>query len=69
MYSTCPRLRSVRRKRHPECTGKRVIKTLKLGPDVPLKWVQRILNECWKAYAKPTPKRRRVGPRFYHFWR
>jgi hypothetical protein len=42
-------------RRHPELTGKQVMKKLKLGPDVPLKWVQRIMNDCWKAYAKPKP--------------
>src|ERR1700730_8423054 len=45
-------------KRHPEFTGKQVIRTLKFGPDVPLKWVQRIMNECWKAYAAPKPQQR-----------
>jgi DNA invertase Pin-like site-specific DNA recombinase len=56
-------------KRHPEFTGMQVIETLKLGPDVALKWVQRILNDCWKAYAKPKPKQRRSGRRFYNPWR
>jgi len=54
---------------HPELTGKQVMKKLKLGPDVPLKWVQRIMNDCWKAYAKPKPKQRRVGRKFYNPWR
>jgi DNA invertase Pin-like site-specific DNA recombinase len=56
-------------KRHREFTGKQVIEALKLGPDVSLKWVQRILNECWKAYANPKPKRRRAGRRSYDPWR
>ena len=56
-------------KRHPEFTGKQVIEKLKLGPDAPLKWVQRIMNDCWKAYAKPTGKHRHIGRKFYNPWR
>jgi len=56
-------------KRHPDLTGKQVIKKLKLGPEAPLKWVQRIMNDCWKAYARPTGKRRRAGRTFYNPWR
>jgi DNA invertase Pin-like site-specific DNA recombinase len=56
-------------KRHPEFTGKQVIEKLKLGPDAPLKWVQRIMNDCWKAYAKPKGKHRRIGRKFYNPWR
>jgi DNA invertase Pin-like site-specific DNA recombinase len=56
-------------RRHPEFTGKQVMKKLKLGPDVPLKWVQRIMNDCWKAYAKPKPKQRRIGRKFHNPWR
>jgi DNA invertase Pin-like site-specific DNA recombinase len=56
-------------KRHPEFTGKQVMKQLKLGPQVPLKWVQAIMNSCWKAYAHPKGKRRRAGRTFYNPWR
>ena len=56
-------------KRHPELTGKQVIEKLKLGPDVPLKWVQHIMNDCWKAYAKPKAHQRRAGRKFYNPWR
>ena len=56
-------------KRHPELTGKQVIEKLKLGPDVPLKWVQGIMNDCWKAYATPKSKLRRAGRTFYNPWR
>jgi DNA invertase Pin-like site-specific DNA recombinase len=56
-------------KRHPEFTGKEVIKRLKLGPDAPLNWVQRIMNDCWKAYAKPKPRERRIGRKFHNPWR
>jgi len=56
-------------KRHPDLTGKQVIEKLKLGPDLALEWVQKIMNECWKAYAKPKPKLRHIGRRFYNPWR
>ncbi len=56
-------------KRHPELTGKQVIEKLKLGPEVPLKWVQRIMNDCWKAYTKPTLKERCIGRKFHNPWR
>lgn len=56
-------------RRHPELTGKQVIAVLKLEPNVPLKWVQQIMNDCWKAYIKPKGKRRRAGRRFYNSWR
>jgi DNA invertase Pin-like site-specific DNA recombinase len=56
-------------KRHPELTGKQVIQVLRLEPPVPLKWVQQIMNDCWKAYEKPKGKRRRAGRTFYNPWR
>ena len=56
-------------KRHPEFTGKQVIETLKLEPHLSEKWVQQILNECWKAYANPKPRERRKGRKFYNPWR
>jgi DNA invertase Pin-like site-specific DNA recombinase len=56
-------------KRHPDLTGKEVIQKLRLGPDAPLKWVQHIMNDCWKAYAKPKANQRRSGRRFYDPWR
>ena len=56
-------------KRRPELTGEQVIEKLSLGPDVPLKWVQRIMNDSWKAYEKPTGKRRRAGRKIYNPWR
>jgi hypothetical protein len=56
-------------RRHPEFTAKQVAEKLKLTPDVSLKWVHRILNQCWKAFAKPKPKDRRKGRRSYDPWR
>jgi DNA invertase Pin-like site-specific DNA recombinase len=55
-------------KRHPDITGKQVITRLKLGPEVPLKWVQKIMHECWRAHRKPNPIRQR-GRTFYSPWR
>jgi hypothetical protein len=56
-------------KRHPELTGRQMIKKLELGREVPLKWVQRIMNDCWRAYTNTTGKRRRAGRTFYNPWR
>jgi len=56
-------------KRQPDLTGKEVIQKLRLGPDTPLKWVQHIMNDCWKAYAKPKATQRRRGRKFYNPWR
>jgi DNA invertase Pin-like site-specific DNA recombinase len=54
---------------HPEFTGKQVIEKLRLGPDTSLKWVQHIMNDCWKAHAKPKANQRRVGRKVYNPWR
>jgi len=56
-------------KRHPELTGRQMIKKLELEREVPLKWVQRIMNDCWRAYTNTTEKRRRAGRTFYNPWR
>jgi DNA invertase Pin-like site-specific DNA recombinase len=55
--------------RHPEFTAKQIIRKLKLGPDSPVKWVQRIMNECWKAHARPRGRKRRIGRKTYNPWR
>jgi DNA invertase Pin-like site-specific DNA recombinase len=56
-------------KRHPEFTAKQVIR--KLGPEghVRVRWVQQIMNECWRASARHSPKQWRIGRRFYNSWR
>jgi len=56
-------------KRQPDLTGMEVIQKLKLGPEAPLKWVQRIMNECWQAHAKPNSAQRRKGRKFHDPWR
>jgi DNA invertase Pin-like site-specific DNA recombinase len=56
-------------RRHPDMTGRQVIEKLKLGPEAPLKWVQGIMNACWKVYTKPQAKEWRPGRRFYNPWR
>jgi DNA invertase Pin-like site-specific DNA recombinase len=55
--------------RQPELTGKQVVDKLKLGPEAPVKWVQKIMNDCWKAYAKPKGRAVRAGRKFYNPWR
>jgi DNA invertase Pin-like site-specific DNA recombinase len=50
-------------KRHPEFTAKQVIKNLGLEASVRLPWVQKMLRECWRASARPSPKQQRIGRR------
>jgi hypothetical protein len=56
-------------KQHPEFTAKQII--AKLGPKyaVRLPWVQKVLKECWRASANPTPKYWRIGRRAWQYWR
>ena len=56
-------------KRHPEFTAKQVIR--RLGPKyaVRLPWVQKVMRECWRASANPTPKYWRIGRRAWQYWR
>lgn len=56
-------------KRQPELTGKQVVEKLKFGPEVPVKWVQKIMNDCWKAYAKPKGRAVRAGRKSFNPWR
>lgn len=56
-------------RRQPELTAKQVVERLKLGPELPLKWVWHIMNQCWKAYAHPKPHRRRIGRKSLNPWR
>jgi DNA invertase Pin-like site-specific DNA recombinase len=56
-------------KRHPDATGKQVIKNLGPGCPVRLKWVWRVMSEYHWASHKPTPEVRRKGRRFYNLWR
>jgi len=56
-------------KRYPELTARELIEKLNLGPDSTVKWVQQIMNECWKAHTQARGERRRVGRKFYNPWR
>jgi DNA invertase Pin-like site-specific DNA recombinase len=69
-YRTATRIRiGALWKRHPELTARELIERLNLGPDSTVKWVQRIMNECWKAHTKARGERRRIGRKFYNPWR
>jgi DNA invertase Pin-like site-specific DNA recombinase len=69
-YRTATRIRiGAIWKRHPDLTARQVIQKLHLGPDSPVKWVQRIMNDCWKAHAKARGRRRRIGRKVYNPWR
>ncbi len=52
-------------KRHPEFSGKQVMR--KLGPDHPvrLQWIQKILSDCWQASSRHSAEQRRIGRRIY----
>jgi hypothetical protein len=56
-------------KRHPEFTAKQVMERLEPRHSVREKWVMRVMNECWRAYARPSPKQLRAGRRAYYYWR
>jgi DNA invertase Pin-like site-specific DNA recombinase len=52
-------------KRHPEFTAQQVVE--KLGPQhsVSVWWVRGILNECWRAGGRHSPKELRIGRKVY----
>jgi DNA invertase Pin-like site-specific DNA recombinase len=56
-------------KRYPALTGKQVAERLGAEPPPDVKWVQKVLRECWRASARHSPKQWRKGRRFYHSWR
>ena len=69
-YRTVTRIRiGAMWKRYPELTARELIKRLKLGPDSTVKWVQHIMNECWKAHTRADGERRRIGRKIYNPWR
>lgn len=69
-YRTATRIRiGTIWKRQPELTAREVIERLNLGPASSVKWVQRIMNECWKAHTEARGDRRRIGRKFYNPWR
>lgn len=57
--------------RHPEFTAKQLIDHLGDVPPrwVRVKWVQKIMHDCWRAAVKAGPKRARVGRRTLDPWR
>ena len=52
-------------KRHPEFTGKQVLKRLGPKHSARLIWVQKILRDCWLATARHSPAQRLKGRRVY----
>ena len=55
--------------RHPEYTAKQVIASLGLKQASGVPWVQKVLRECWRATARCSPARRRIGRRGGGPWR
>jgi DNA invertase Pin-like site-specific DNA recombinase len=53
-------------KRHPDITAQQVIQVLGPQHAVRIRWVQTVLNDCWRAFVRPSLKRLRTGRRFYH---
>ena len=56
-------------KKHPELTAKEMIAKLGPGPFMTVGWVQKIMNECWKASTRHSTKQLRIGRRHYNPWR
>jgi hypothetical protein len=56
-------------KQHPDLTAKQIIQ--KLGPkySVRLPWVQQVMKECWRSYARDSSEQWRIGRRRYSSWR
>ena len=52
--------------RHPDFTGRQVMKSLDTGHSVGVQWVRKILRECWQASARHSPKQRLIGRRIYN---
>jgi DNA invertase Pin-like site-specific DNA recombinase len=62
------RIRTIWR-RHPELTAKQVVKNLGFEHSVGIRWVQKVLRECWRASAGHSPAQRRIGRRVHSPWR
>ncbi len=43
-------------KRHPEYTAKHVLSILRPEHSVRLRWVNQVMNECWRALGRPGPR-------------
>jgi DNA invertase Pin-like site-specific DNA recombinase len=52
-------------RRHPEFTAKQIIGILGPKHCLSIPWVQKILRECWRASARHSAQRQRVGRRSY----
>ena len=53
-------------KRHPEFSGRRVIRELGPQHSVRLQWVQKILRDCFQASTGLSAEQRRAGRRRFH---
>ena len=56
-------------KRHPEFTARQVLEKLGSQHSLDIRWVQRILKQCWVACGRHSREQRRVGRRAYGSWR
>jgi DNA invertase Pin-like site-specific DNA recombinase len=53
-------------KRHPDMTAEEVIAQLGPGHSVRVPWVQKVMRECWRSYARTDAKQWRIGRRRYN---
>lgn len=64
-YRTVARIRvSAIWRRYPEITGREVFERLRLERPLSIKWVQKVMNQCWRASARHSRKQARKGRRF-----
>jgi len=56
-------------KRRPEISGREVAERLGAEALTPVKWIQKILRDCWCASARHSQKQLRFGRRIYDHWR
>jgi DNA invertase Pin-like site-specific DNA recombinase len=52
-------------KRHPEFTAEQVAEKLGRRHSVTVWWVRGVLNECWRASGRHSPKALRIGRKVY----
>lgn len=65
-YRTAARIRVASTwKRHPEITGKQAVELLGLERTIGVKWVQKVMHECWRASAKHSRQQQRIGRKVY----
>jgi hypothetical protein len=52
--------------KEPGITAREVLAKLRRKGDLNPKWVMRVMNECWRASARLSPKELRRGRRWFY---